>query len=549
MGQDGRDFDYIIVGAGSAGCVLANRLSAAADIRVLLLEAGPADRHPLIHIPVGLARIIQNLKYNWGYETEPQANLAGRRIPWPRGKTLGGSSSINGMVYIRGHARDYDIWRQHGVAGWSYADVLPYFKRSEGNERGADPWHGADGPLNVTEAGHDHPLFDAFVAAGAEAGYPVNPDFNGASQEGFGRFQFTIRNARRWSAASAYLKPVLDRSNLTVETGALTQRVKFEGARATGVTYRQGGRERTARATREVILAGGAINSPQLLMLSGIGDADHLKSHGIETVAHIPDVGRNLQDHLTIHTVNASTIRTLTDDLTRLERGAFAVARAMLFRSGPAAAFPLEGGAFLRTSPELEMPDIQFHFSAGNLMSLIRRPLSTPSADQTRPDGFMCHACQLRPESRGEITLRSADPAAAPVIEPRYLSTEHDRVTLRNGFKAMRDVLSQPAIAQYSRGEVWPGPDVKTDAEIDDFIARAAGTVYHPVGTCRMGGDDGAVVDEALRVRGVSSLRVVDASIMPTLVGGNTNAPTIMIAEKASDMILGAPALAPEMAA
>ncbi len=539
------EFDYIIIGAGSAGCVLANRLSADPDLRVLLLEAGPRDRHPFIHIPVGLARMIRNSRYNWAYETEPQAHLDDRRIMWPRGKTLGGTSSLNGMIYIRGHARDYDLWRQMGLAGWSYADVLPYFKRAEGNERGADTFHGADGPLNVTEAHHDNPLFDAFVEAGREAGYPVNSDFNGASQEGFGRYQFTIRNARRWSTAAAYLRPALSRPNLTVETEALTQRIAIAEGRATGVVYRRDGKEVVANAEREVLLAAGAVNSPQILMLSGIGNGAHLRNHGIAPRADLPEVGRNLQDHSNIHTVHAATIKTLTDDLTRAERGAFAVARAALLRSGPAAGFPLEGGAFIRTAPELDIPDVQFHFSAGNLMSMIRQPFSAPSTDHTRPDAFMCHACLLRPESRGEITLRSSNPADAPAIQPNYLSTERDRTTLREAFKAMRRVLTRPALARYSEGEVWPGPEVESDTQLDAFVRSAASTVYHPVGSCRMGADDQAVVDERLKVRGIESLRVVDASVMPTLVGGNTNAPTIMIAEKASDMILGRDPLPP----
>ena len=541
------EYDYIIVGAGSAGCVLANRLSADPDLRVLLLEAGPRDRHPLIHIPVGNGKIIPKARYNWKYETEPQAHLDNRRILWPRGKTLGGSSSLNGMIYIRGHARDYDLWRQQGISGWSYGDVLPYFKRAEGNVRGADAFHGKDGPLHVGDSTHDHDLFDAFVASGVEAGYPANPDFNGAEQEGFGRYQFNIRNGRRWSAASAYLKPVLSRPNLTVETEALTQHILFENDRAIGVQYAHGRDEITVYAAREVILSGGVINSPQLLMLSGIGPADELGQLGIATRVDRAAVGGNLQDHFCVHTVHASKTRTLTDELVRLERGAVSMARAVLTRTGPAAAFPLEGGAFIRTSDTLDIPDAQFHFSAGNLLSLIRRPFASHSDDHTRPDAFMCHVCQLRPESRGHIRLRSDDPRETPVIQPNYLSEARDRETMRDAFKAMREVMHQPSLKRLSDGEIWPDPKVRSDADIDAFVRATGGTVYHPVGTCRMGSDDAAVADEALRVRGAENLRVVDASVMPSLVGGNTHAPTVMIAEKAADMILGRPAPDPEL--
>jgi choline dehydrogenase len=534
-----KEFDYIIIGAGSAGCVLANRLSADRDIRVLLLEAGPKDNSVLIKMPAGVAQLFGTKnKYNWYYETEPQPHMDGRSLLWPRGKGLGGSSSINGMVYIRGHARDFDHWRQMGLEGWGFADVLPYFKRSECYERGGDAFRGDSGPLWVSRGKSEIPLFSAYVKAGAQAGHPVTEDFNGAQQEGVGFYDLTIKDGGRWSASFAYLHPALGRENLTVETNALVNRIVTEKGRAVAVEFAQNGRTRTVHAAREILLCGGAVNSPQTLMLSGIGPADALRGHGIAPVAGLPGVGQNLQDHLDVmvqmECTQPVTLFKYTQPLPKITTGL----SYLLFGKGMGREQGLETGAFLKTRQELEVPDIQIHFVAALMFDHGR-----VKADR---HGFMQHICQLRPESRGHISLKSADPRDYPAIQPNYLATETDRRVLREGVRIAREIFAQAAFDDYRGPEIWPGAEAQSDADLDVWVRRTAETIYHPVGTCAMGTGANAVVDPQLRVRGVDGLRVVDASVMPTLIGGNTNAGTMMIAEKASDMILGKPALAPE---
>ena len=521
-------YDYVIVGAGSAGCVLANRLSANPAHRVLLLEAGGSDWHPFIHMPAGLAKLVNNRRVNWSYDTEPQAHLDGRRLWWPRGKVLGGSSSINAMVYTRGDARDYDEWATAtGDERWAWRNVLPLFKRAEGNARGADDFHGADGPLAVSDLRHHNVLSAAFVDAAAQAGFAHNDDFNGATQAGFGLYQVTQKNGARCSAAVAYLRPVRARSNLTVLTGAAATRVLLDGARASGVEYRhRGGTHRVQAAC--VILSGGAINSPQLLMLSGIGPADHLREHGIPVAHDLRGVGANLQDHLDVCTLVRST-QPVTYD--RINDAAVAL-RFLLKRDGIGSSNVAEAGGFARTrlAPDARC-DVQFHFV----------PALLDNHGRNRLDGFgyTVHACALRPKSRGAIRLRSADPFADAAIHANYLGDAEgaDLATMVEGARLSREILAQAAFAPYRGAEIFPGADAGTDAELAAFIRRKAETIYHPVGTCRMGGDADAVVDSELRVRGIEGLRVVDASIMPTLLGGNTNAPTIMIAERAAQCL------------
>jgi choline dehydrogenase len=530
-GFDPSEFDYVIVGAGSAGCVLANRLSASGKYSVLLLEAGPRDTNPWIHVPLGYGRLFKEKAVNWMYQTEPEPGLDGRSVFQPRGKVLGGSSSINGLLYVRGQHEDYDRWRQHGNQGWGYDDVLPYFKKAEGQARGADDFHGISGPLPVSNLGHPDPLSAAFVEAAVQAGIPRNPDFNGASQEGTGFFQTTTKGGRRASAAVAYLRPAKHRGNLRVETSALAERILFEGRRAVAVTYRQAGVPRTARARKEVLVSGGAFNSPQLLQLSGIGPAELLRQHGIEVVLDAQGVGHDLQDHMQVRVVmRCSQSITLNDIINNPARKILAGLRYAAFRSGPLTIAAGTSGAFYKTHPRLATPDIQIHFL----------PFSTDKmGEKLHPfSGFTASVCQLRPESRGSIRIRSADPAAPPEIRINYLASEVDRTANVEGLKILRKILNAPALAPYVVEEVDPGAKVASDEALLAYCRARGSTIYHPTSTCRMGNDPLAVVDQRLRLRGIDGLRVVDASVMPDLVSGNTNAPVIMIAEKASDMIL-----------
>src|SRR3984957_14666617 len=525
------EFDYVIVGAGSAGCVLANRLSADGKHSVLLLEAGPRDTNPWIHIPLGYGRLFKEKTVNWMYQTEPEPGLNGRSVFQPRGKVLGGSSSINGLLYVRGQHEDYDRWRQRGNAGWGYDDVLLYFRKAENQQRGADKYHGAGGPLPVSDWRHADPLSEAFVVAAAETGIPTNPDFNGASQEGAGFFQTTTQRGRRASTAYSYLRPAKSRSNLRVETCALAQRILFEGRRARAVEYRQGGALRVARARKEILVSGGAYNSPQLLQLSGVGPAELLKQHGIDVVLDAPGVGNDLQDHLQVRLVTRCARRvTLNDILNHPVRRIMAGARYAAFRTGPLTIAAGTSGAFFKTNPRLASPDVQIHFL----------PFSTDKMGEKLHSfsGFSASVCQLRPESRGSLRIKSADPAVPPEIRINYLATETDRTAFIEGFKILRQIMAAPALKPYAVDEILPGSKVTSDENILAFCRKTGSTVYHPTSTCRMGSDPLAVVDQRLRLRGVEGLRVVDASVMPDLMSGNTNAPTIMIAEKASDMIL-----------
>ena len=528
-------YDYVVVGGGSAGCVLANRLSEDRTVTVCLLEAGPPDRHPLIHMPMGIIWLMRSKVLNWNFCTEREPEMGGRRMFWPRGRTLGGSSSSNAMCYLRGHPADYDEWAALGNPGWSFADVLPYFKRSENQERGASPYHGTGGPLNVADLRSPNRLTDVFIDAGLETGLPFNKDFNGESAEGVGPFQVTQKDGERCGAARAYLQPARQRPNLTVITDAYATRVLFEGQRAVGVEYRHQGVLRKVGATQEVILSAGSIQSPRLLMLSGIGDRQHLQATGVEVRHHLPGVGQNLQDHLDVILVQACT-RPVSYGITwrTVLRGGVDLVRYAHAGRGMFTTNGAEGCAVARSTPEEARPDLQFHFSPGKLR------------DHARDLRFLCgegyslHVCNLRPKSRGDIRLISADPAAPLAIRANYLTHPDDVEHMLRGFKLARRILGSGAFAPYRGEEIVPGRGVNSDDEIRAFIRAKAETIYHPIGTCKMGDaahDPFAVVDARLRVHGIDGLRVVDASIMPLLVGGNTNAPTVMIAEKAADMI------------
>jgi choline dehydrogenase len=547
--------DYIIVGAGSAGCVLANRLSADGRSKVLLLEAGGDDRptknlsqffsNLMIHVPVGYSQTLKDPKVNWLYPTEPDPGTGGRSHVWPRGKVLGGSSSINGLLYVRGQHADYDGWRQLGCEGWGWDDVRPYFLRAEHQERsGSEAWHATGGPLNVSDVTQTHEVSDDVIEACVEAGIPRNADINGAEQEGVGYYQLTVKNGQRCSAAVAYLHPAMMRPNLRVETGALAARVLFEGRRAVGVEYRQGGELKTARAGAEVILAGGAINSPQLLQLSGVGPAGLVKSHGIEVVADLGGVGENLQDHYVIATTYR--LKKAVVSVNELSKGGRFVGEALKYlfqRKGLLTLSAAHIAVFCKSRPDLAGPDIQFHILPATMDT--QKLLEEQVMELEGEPGLTIAPCQVRPESRGSIRIKSADATQYPAIQPNYLSDPIDQQVVVASLNWGRKIASQPALAKWIDHELLPGPDIRTDAELLEFARKAGSTIYHPVGTCQMGHGPAAVVDPQLRVQGLERLRVVDASIMPRLCSGNTNAPTIMIAEKAADMILGrAPAAA-----
>jgi choline dehydrogenase len=535
-------YDYIIVGAGSAGCVLADRLSADGRNRVLVLEFGGSDRSVFIQMPSALSIPMNMAKYNWHYESEPEPHLGGRRMHTPRGKVIGGSSSINGLVYVRGNPMDFERWQAEGARGWSYADVLPYFRRAETRDEGGDSYRGGDGPLHTRYGRMKNPLYQAFIDAAQQAGYPATDDINGERQEGFGRMDMTVRNGRRWSAANAYLKPAMTRPNLTVITHALASRILFEGKRAVGIAYRRGGSEHEARARREVILSGGPINSPQLLKLSGVGPAAELKVHGIDVVHDLPGVGENLQDHLEFYfQYEATKPVTLYSSMNPLAK-AMIGARWLLRRDGLGATNHFESCGFIRSRPGIAYPDIQYH--------MLPLAVSYDGTSLAEGHGYQAHVGPMRSKSRGDVRLASADPADKPRIRFNYMSHPDDWVEMRACVRLTREIFAQPAFAPYRGREIQPGTDVVSDEAIDAFVRDKVESAYHPSCTCKIGSADDpmAVVDAQLRVFGLEGLRVVDSSVMPSVTTGNLNAPTIMIGEKGADHILGKPMLAPSNA-
>ena len=524
-------FDYVIVGAGSAGCVLANRLTEDPKVTVLLLEAGGSDRSIFIQMPSALAIPMNSPKYDWGDYTEPEPGLGGRRLHCPRGKALGGSSSINGMAYVRGNALDFETWVTLGARGWSYGEVLPYFRKAESHARGADPYRGADGPLHTRRGTLRNPLYQAFIDAGREAGYPVTEDMNGFQQEGFGPMDMTVHRGRRWSAANAYIKPIRGRGNLMVELGVLVTGLTFQGNRVDGVRYLKGEGEFRAQAGREVILSAGPINDPQLLMLSGIGPAADLKDQGIAVRDDLPGVGQNLMDHLELYVQFACTRPiTLYGHMNPLAKAAIGV-RWLLAKDGLGATNHFEAGGFIRSRPGVRWPDIQYHF--------LPIAVAYDGSSLAERHGFQAHVGPMRSTSRGWVRLASADPRARPRVRFNYLSAAADRVEMRACVRLTREIFGQPAFDPYRAEELAPGDRVQDDDAIDDFVRRTVESAFHPCGTAKMGTDPLAVVDPECRVHGVAGLRVVDSAILPQITTGNLNAPTIMLAEKAADMIKG----------